>query len=165
VATVRLSILGAAQLPDTSGNVWPEPASVTQTNKKSPQSVWRFKDTATKDSLGFRFSVPHDYVGSPVFEIIWTTTATSGNAVLTSDYTSSSKTATLDPSTDEESLSVTTAAPGTSQLGVASRMTATAANFAADDVCQGRISRNGAGSDTIAADLVIYDIIFEYVNV
>jgi hypothetical protein len=159
-----VSIFGAATLPDTSGNVWGEPVSVTQTNKRYSQLGWRFKDTATKDSLGLRFAVPNDYVTSPVIEVIWTTTATTGNAVWTCDYTSSGKTATLDPNADEESLTVTTAAPGSSQTGVASRMTATAADIAANDIFQGKISRNGAGADTIAADLVIYDIVFEYAN-
>ncbi len=164
MATHRISILQFATMPDTSGNVWLEPAAITQTNDRYAQLVARFKDTSTKDSLGFRFPVPTNYVGNPVFEVIWTTTATSGNAVWTSDYNSGSKTASLDPSTDEESLSVTTAAPGTSQTGVASRMAATAGNFAANDICQGKISRNGAGSDTIAADLVVYDVIFEYTD-
>jgi hypothetical protein len=165
MATIRLSIFGAATLPDTSGNVWPEPAAVTQTNDHYAQTVWRFKDTATKDSLGFRFSVPSNFVSSPVFEVIWTSTATSGNVVWNADYNSGSKTATLDPSTDEENLTVTTGAPGTSQTGVASQMSATAGNFAANDVCQGKISRNGAsGSDTMAADAVVYDVIFQYAD-
>lgn len=165
MATHRLPILNWAALPDTSGNVWFEPASITQTNDRYAQMVARFKDSATKDSLGFRFQVPQNYVGSAVFKIDWTTTATSGNAIWTVDYSSAAQTASLDPSADEESLTVTTAAPGSSQTGVVSSMTATAANFAAGDECQGKISRNGAGSDTIAADLVAYDIYFEYADV
>ncbi len=165
MATHRISILGFAALPDTSGNVWLEPASITQSNDRYAQLVARFKDTATKDSLGFRFPVPANYVSAPVFEVIWTTTATSGNAIWTADYSSASKTSSLDPSADEESLTVTTAAPGSSQTGVASRMSATAANIAANDILQGKISRNGAGSDTIAADLVAYEVIFEYSDV
>ena len=165
MATRRINILNFATLPDTSGNVWFEPAALTQTNDRYPQMVARFKDTATKDSLGIRFPVPDNYVGSPVMEVIWTSTATTGNVIWVIDYNSGSKTATLDPSTDEESPTVTTAAPGTSQTGVASRMTLTAANLAANDIFQGKVSRNGAGSDTMAADAVVYNIIFEYVDV
>jgi len=161
MATKRTSIFGGL-VPDTSGNVWFEPAAITQTNDRYQQMVLRFKDTATKISAGFRFAVPDDYAAGGVFEVIWTTTATSGNAVWNADYSSAAKTASLDPSADEESVNVTTAAPGTSQTGVASRMTPTVTNFAANDVCQGNISRNGAGSDTIAADLCVYDVIFEY---
>jgi hypothetical protein len=165
VATHRISILGWAALPDTSGNVWLEPAALTQTNDRYAQLVARFKDSATKDSLGFRFQVPQNYVSAPKFYVCWTTTATSGNAIWTADYSSAGQTASLDPSADEESLTVTTAAPGSSQTGVQSSMTATAGNFAAGDICQGKISRNGAGSDTIAADLVLYDAFFEYADV
>lgn len=165
MATFRMSILGFAVLPDTSGNVWCEPAALTQSNDRYAQMVARFKDTGTKDCLGFRFPVPNNYVGNPVFEIIWTTTATSGNAIWNADYSSAAKTASLDPSADEEALTVTTAAPGSSQTGVASRMSATAGNFTPNDICQGRICRNGAGSDTIAADLIVYEVIFEYTDV
>jgi hypothetical protein len=164
MATHRLSIFNCL-MPDTSGNDWFEPASITQTNDRYTQMVLRFKDTATKDTAGFKFSVPNNYVSSPVFEVIWTTTATSGNAIWNVDYSSASKTASLDPSADEENLTVTTAAPGTSQTGVASTMSATAANIAAADVCQGKLGRNGAGADTIAADLVVYDLIFQYSDV
>jgi len=165
MATHRLSILGFATLPDASGNVWFEPAVLTQTNDRYPGLVARFKDTGTKDSLGIRFPVPNNYVSAPVIEVIWTTTATSGNAIWDFDYSSAAKTASLDPSADEESLTVTTAAPGSSQTGVASQMSATAANIAANDILQGKLSRDGASSDTIAADLVVYDVIFQYSDV
>jgi hypothetical protein len=164
MATHRIGILNWAALPDTSGNVWFEPAAITQTNDRFAQLLARFKDTATKDSLGFRFQVPQNYVGSAKFVVAWTTTATSGNAVWTVDYQSAGQTATYDPSADDENLSATTAAPGSSQTGVTSSMTATAGNFAAGDLVQGKLSRNGAGSDTIAADLVVYDVYFEYAD-
>lgn len=162
MATQRISILGFATLPDNSGNVWVEPAALTQTNDRYPQLVARFKDTATKDSLGLRFSVPANYVSAPLIEIIWTTTATSGDAVWNCDYSAGAKTASLDPSADEEALTVTTTAPASSQLGVVSQMSITAADVSASDIWQGKVSRNGAGADTIAADLVVYDIIFQY---
>jgi hypothetical protein len=165
MATHRISIGTWALLPDTSGNVWLEPAAITQTNDRFPQLAARFKDTATKDSLGFRFQVPQNYVANPKFGVNWTTTATSGNAIFNVDYQSASQTSTLDPSTDDENLTVTTAAPGSSQTGVLSELAATANKFAAGDVVQGKLSRNGAGSDTIAADLMVYDMYFEYTDV
>lgn len=165
MATHQIPIFSWGALPDTSGNAWFEPASLTQTNDRYAQLVARFKDTATKDSIGFRFQIPQNYVGTPKFKVCWTTTATTGNAIWTVDYSSAAQTASLDPSADEEALTVTTAAPGTSQTGVQSSMTATAGNFATGDICQGKLSRNGAGADTIAADLVIYDCFFEYVDV
>jgi hypothetical protein len=163
--TKRISVMQYATLPDTSGNVWLEPASLTQTNDRYPQMVVRFKDTATKDKLGLRFPVPADYVGGAKVYVLCTSTATSGNFVLVLDYSSASTTSSLDPSADEETLSVTQAAPGASQTGVFPTVTLTAANLAANDVFQGTVSRNGAsGSDTMTADLIVYDIIFEYTN-
>lgn len=164
MATKRLSIFGAI-VPGTSGNVWFEPASITQTNDRyAGQLVLRFKDTGTKDTAAFRFPVPDDYAGTAaVFEVIGTSTATSGNVVMTVDYSSASKTSSADPSADEENLTVTQAAPGASQTLVAPTMTATHANLAANDECQGNLSRNGAsGSDTMAADFCVYDVIFQY---
>lgn len=164
MATHRISIGTWALLPDTSGNTWLEPAALTQTNDRYAQLVMRFKDTATKDSIGFRFQVPQNFVSAPKFYVCWTTTATTGNAIWNVDYSSAGQTASLDPSADEEALTVTTAAPGASQTGVQSFMSATAGNFATGDIVQGKLSRNGAGSDTIAADLVAYDFFFEYAD-
>jgi hypothetical protein len=163
MATKRISIFGAIS-PGTSGNVWPEPASITQTNDRyAGQPVLRFKDTGTKDTAAFRFLMPDDFVSAPVFRVIWTSTATSGAVVWTVDYNCAGETATMDPSADDENLSVTSTAPGTSQLGIAATVNATAANFAANQLVQGNLARNGAsGSDTMAADAVVYDVQLEY---
>lgn len=163
MATITPDIFGALSLPDTSGNVWWEPASITQTNDRYPQGIWRFKDTATKISVGFRFIVPNDYSSGMTFGLVWTSTATSGNVVWTVDYSSASKTSSLDPSADEENLTTTSAAPGSSQTGVNPTLAATGANFAAGDVVQGKLSRDGAsGSDTMAADAVLYGFYLSY---
>lgn len=163
MATQRIGIFNSWSLPDSSGNTWFEPAALTQTNDRYPQVVARYKDTATKDGIGFRFQIPLDYAGGGKFYVNWTSTATSGNVVWDLDYSSAAQTASLDPSADEENLTVTTAAPGSSQTGVVSSMTATAANLSGGDICQGKLSRDGAnGSDTMAADAVVYEFYFEY---
>ena len=165
MALHRISILEAA-LPDTSGNTWFEPASISQpTNDRYPQTVARFLNSATKDGIGGHFRIPKNYVGTPKFYVLWTTTATSGDAIWDLDYTSiASSGESVDPSADQESLTVTTAAPGTTQLTQESSMTATGSNFAVDDLVQFKVSRDGASSDTIAADLVVYDVVFEYAD-
>jgi len=166
MATHRADIWGSATLPDTSGNTWFEPASISQpTNDRYPQLVARFKDTATKDSIGGNFRVPKNFVSAPVIYVLWTTTATSGNAIWNFDYTAIAKSGeSVDPSADQQALTVTTAAPGTTQLTQESSMSATAGNFAVDDLVQFKLSRNGAGSDTIAADLIVYGLVFEYAD-
>jgi hypothetical protein len=162
MATHRISILGFATMPDSSGNAWAEPASLTQTNDFYPGIVLRFKDTATKVSVGGRFEVPNNYVGTASVEVIWTTTATSGNAIWDFDYRAIATGESLDPTTHQESVTVTTAAPGTSQNLVRSSMSLTSSNLVAQDQVQFIASRDGASSDTIAADLIVYDIIFVY---
>jgi hypothetical protein len=159
-----LSIFGSPTLPDASGNTWFEPASITQTNDRYPQLVPRFKDTATQVAIGGNFVLPLNFVSAPTILVRWTTTATSGNAVWVFAYTAIAVGESLDPSTDQESVTVTTAAPGTSQLEVESSMSLTAGNFTAGDNVQFIIARNGAGADTIAADLIAYQTIFRYAD-
>jgi hypothetical protein len=138
-------------------------AALTQTNDRYAQLVVRYKDTSTKDCLGGSFTVPQNYSSAPSFLILWTTTATSGNAIWDLDYTAIAASGeSFDPSADQESLTVTTAAPGSSQLGVSSSMSATAGNFSAGDLVQFKACRDGASSDTIAADLIAYTILFQY---
>lgn len=168
MATHQLPILGFATMPDTSGNVWFEPAALTQTNDRYSQLIARFKDTATKISLGGRFTVPQNYVGTATVIALWTSTATTGNVVWNFDYTSIAASGeTFDPGSDQEAVAFTaTAAPASSQLGVSSSKTLTSGNLAAGDNVQFNFSRDGAsGSDTMAADAVLYALIFQYADV
>lgn len=166
-ATFRIPINGPGNLPDTSGNVWPEAASLTQTNDRYPQQVIMFNDTSTKVSLGGNFIVPHNYVGSPKVYVLWTSTATSGDAVWDFEYTAigGDDSESLDPSSDQEALSVTDTAPTASQRLLKASVTLTAGNLAADDIVEFKLSRDGAdGSDTMAGDAAVYSILFEYTN-
>jgi len=169
MATHGISVLGAATLPDTSGNVYFEPAAVNfQANDRYPGLVAVFKDTATRDKLGFAFHVPPDYASSPVIRIIWATTATSGNARWETDYTAIADGESGDPSSDQESVGSTVAAPGTARLLKYTDLALTGGNFAAGDTVQGVIARDGAEAgpaDTIAASLYVYDVQFRYADV
>lgn len=167
MATHRPSILGPGTLPDTSGNVWPESASQTQSNDRYSQLVWRFKDTATKISLGGNFPVPQNYVGTAKIVILWTSTVTSGNAVWGFDYTAvgGDDTESFDPSADQESLTVTDAAPTVGLRRLEVSISLTSANLAAGDLVQFSLSRMGSGADTIAGDTTIWGAFFEYADV
>lgn len=162
-ATFQQRILTSATLPDTSGNVWLEPAATTQTNDRYAQLVVRYKDTGTKDCLGGNFTVPQNYSSGPSFKIIWVTTATSGNVVWDLDYTSIASGETFDPNSDQEALTVTTGADPSAQIATTSSMNGTAGNFAAGDTVQFKACRDGASaSDTMTADAVVYAILFQY---
>lgn len=152
-------------LPDTSGNVYVEPASVgLQANDRYPLDVVAFLDTATRIGMGFIVRVPQNYVGTPAFLIEWATTATSGNADWEIDYTAVADAESLDPSADQENLGAVVAAPGTARLRKSSSISATAGNFAAGDLVMGTLFRDGSESDTIAATLWVPGLYFSYAD-
>lgn len=165
MSTFRIDILGSATLPDNSGNVYAEPAAVNfQSNDLYPNSVFVFKDTATLDKLGIAFQVPQNFVGTAKIGIIWATTATSGNAVWEFDYRAIADGESGDPSTNQESVNSTVAAPGTARLLKYTEISLTSGNFSVGDWVMGVIARNGAGSDTIAASLYLIGAYFSYAD-
>lgn len=169
MATHKIGILGAATLPDNSGNVYAEPAAVNlQANDHYPNIVFVFRDTSTRDTLGFAFQVPQNYVGTPKIGLIWATTATSGNARLEADITAIADGESGDPSADQESIAATVAVPGTARLIKVTELAFTGSNFAAGDWVQGRIARDGAESgplDTLAASLYLLTAYYSYADV
>jgi hypothetical protein len=169
MATFRLPILGWATAPDTSGNVWMEPLSIAATNDRWPHLVWRFKDTSTRPAIEGVFSVPKNYnaSGTTSFVIVWSSTATSGNVVWDADYraVTGNDSESLDQTTQDEQLTVTDAAPGAAWRRLETSVSATAANFAADDTVQFEFARDGvSGSDTMAADAYLFGLFFQYTD-
>ena len=165
MAVHHINVLGSATLPDASGNVYFEPAAVNfQSTGRYPNLVTVFANTATKDTLGVAFQVPVNYVGTAKIGLIWATTATSGNAVLGFDYTSIADGESGMPTTDQESVSSTVAAPGTARLLKYTEIALTSSNFAASDWVMGLLFRNGAGADTIAASVYLIGAYFSYAD-
>lgn len=161
----HIPILGANTLPDTSGNVWAEPASVAQTNKVFPYLIYRFKDTATRILLRGKCEVPQDYTGTPVFKVMWTATATTGNVVWEVEYrvVTGTNTTSLDQATVQETVATTVAAPSAAHNQMIATITPTAGNFAAGATVQFSLARNGASaSDTMAADALLHGLYLEY---
>jgi len=166
MATHRLSF-GGLLTPDTSGNVFWQPASILDTNDKFPTvQVLAFKDTATLDTAMATFQVPKNYVGTAKVFIRYKTTATSGNTLWTVDYRAVADGESGDQATFQESLAGTaTAVPGTTNLLKDLAFTLTSANLAVDDTVYITVGRNGAGADTVAATLQLVEAIFEYSDV
>lgn len=162
----RLSF-GSLLSPDTSGSVWWQPTSILDTNDLAPTNqVLIFADTSTLLNSYAFFQVPKNFVGTAKFIVRYKTTVTSGNVLWTCDYRAIAAGESGDPSSWQESLSGTaTAVPGTTNLLADISFTLTSANFAVDDTVIVRISRNGAGADTAAASLQLYDVVFEYTDV
>ena len=167
MATHRLSF-GSLLSPDTSGNVWWQPASILDTNDLAPTNqVLIFANTGTLDTSSATFMVPKNFVGTAKIIVRYKTTVTSGNVLWTCDYRAIAAGESGDPSTWQESLADTaTAVAGTANL--LSDITFTLANaptnFAVDDTVLVRIARNGAGADTAAASLQLVDCVFEYAD-
>jgi hypothetical protein len=166
MATHRLSFIDTLA-PDTTGNVFWQPASILDTNDLYPTNpVLVFTDTATHDKANGRFVVPKNYVGSASLVLRYKTTLTSGNTLWTANYTSIANAETGDPAAAQETLNGTaTAVPGTTNLLKDITIALTAGNFAADDTVLIQIGRNGAGADTAAGSLQLIDAFFDYADV
>lgn len=168
MATHKIDLLGAGTLPDTSGNVYQEPASVNmQVNDRYPNLVFVFADTSTRDTLGIAFRVPQNYVGTPLVGLVWATTVTTGNARLEFDYTAIADGESGDPSADQQTVASTVAVPATARLIKVTEIALTAGNFAAGDLVMARIARDGAEAgplDTAAASVYLLAAYFSYAD-
>jgi hypothetical protein len=152
--------------PDTSGNVWIEPAAVNfGSNDRYPVNVVAFADTATRIGVGVRFRVPDDYTGAAAaLKVEWSTPATSGLADWEFDYTAvgGDDVETFDPAGDQESAGTTDAASGTARRKQTATIALTPGNFAAGDEVLGTLFRDGSESDTIAANVYVFSAVFQY---
>lgn len=173
MATLRMPIFGGSILPDTSGDVFPEPSSVKDVNDAYSRLVLIFNDPGTnRRAVRGAFRVPVNYVSSPRIKGRWWTSAITGQARWEFDYTAIANSETADASaTPQESVAHTQTAPGTARLYAEFNMALTAANIAADDMVQFGLFRDGSQAtpddDTIAAAISIDldSVVFEYSDV
>jgi hypothetical protein len=166
MATRRRSIFGWNMKPDNSGDVTIQPFSVLATNDVWDHFVAVFGDTATRIGLHGAFQVPEDYVGGAKFVAEWSSPQTSGDAVIEVDYRAvgGNDAESLDQASNQESLTVTDTAPSAAWERMECEMAATAGNFAANDICQFTVFRDGTASDTIAGNVVLFNLFFEYAD-
>lgn len=169
MATHQISMLGMIQ-PDNTGRCWIEPYDVFATNDVWKHPVIRLVNPASAEVHGFygSFTVPQNYVGTAAVIPVWTTTATTGNARFRFTYRTvgGDDTTSLDQTGNEQQLSVTDAAPGAAHRRMTPTISPTAANFAAGETVEYLFERlDDTGVDTIAADVVIHDLLFQYVDV
>jgi hypothetical protein len=167
MATHRIPILGFGTLPDTSGDIFPEPFDIKATNDVWKSAVWVFNDSGTDLVLYGSFTVPENYVGTAKIMPIWTSTAESGDVVWDFDYRAHSgdDTESLDQSGQDEQATVTDTAPSAALERLIPTITLTSGNFAAGDTVLFKFIRNGAnGSDTMAAAALLFALMFEYAD-
>lgn len=167
MATHRIPILGWSTTPDgASGNVFFESYDVKATNDVWDRLVCIFNDTAARDGLHGGFTVPKNYVGTAKLVIVWTSTATSGNVVWDLDYraVTGNDTESLDQAGNQESVTVTDAAPAAANNRLEATITLTSGNFAADDEVEFTFFRDGTAADTMAAAAILFALLFEYAD-
>lgn len=164
MATHRLFIPASAFLPDTSGNVYPKPDSIDNSNDRFPHEILALKDSGSRIGASATFIVPKNYVGTPKGYILWKSTATTGDVVFDVDTKAVADAESLDPSTDDDAQTVTTTTPGTARLRKDSSVTLTG-TYAADDLVLVSVYRDGAqGADTLAAEALFEGFVFEYAD-
>lgn len=154
--------------PDASGNCFWQESSVNNANDLAPTSqvlVFKNAGSALIASYADGIPVPANFDGTKTTTVTigWRTTATSGNVVWNARYRSIGDGESNDPTTWQESLAATTAAPSTARLIKYTTMTMTAANLAAGDSMLWLIGRDkSSGSDTLAADVEVVSVKYEY---
>lgn len=166
MATLRQPILGWATVPDASGNVFAEPQTIKATNDVWGGLVWVFNDTATRIGLRGRFTVPKNYVGTPKLAVVWSSTAIAGDVEWDFDYRAvgGNDTESLDQAGTQESVNSNDTAPSAAWERMEC-LISLSANFAADDEVQFELFRDGTdGGDTIAAAVVLFNLLFEYAD-
>jgi hypothetical protein len=165
MAVHRINFFGALT-PDPAGGAYWQPASILDTNDLYPGAeVLVFPDTGTKIAAFCRIPVPKNYVGTAKIGLRWKTSATTGDVVWDADYRSIAVNEPGDPTTHQESVTVTDTADPTARDLNDAEMSLTSANLAVDDTLHISIARDGAnGSDTLAAPAELIDAWLEYAD-
>ena len=172
MATLRIPILGASVVPDTTGECWFEPYSILATNDVWKHLIARFGiSNSAQPSVrhGFygAFKVPKNFVGTAVLVVNWNATITTGNVVWDFDYRANGgdDAESLDQSGTQEAVTVTDAVSGTAHRLLQPTISLTSANFAADDLVEYYFARDGAdAADTMAGSAMLHALQFQYAD-
>ena len=170
MATHRIPILGAATLPDATGDMFFENYDVKAANDRWKYLVGVFNNGAAAAFLFGMFGVPKNYIGAPKFIIHWTSATTAGNIVFDVAYRAvgGTDTESLDQTGQSEQVLGASGLGGPSIINerVETSIALTGSNFAADDTVQFEISRDPTdGNDTKADAITVHGIYFEYDDV
>jgi len=163
MATRSIPILGNA-IPDSSGKVYWQPYSISDSGAVIDPQILVFTNSGTKDGARLSFFVPDNYVGSPVLIPKWTADATTGT--LTWDWSllsledgedvGGAATRTTETGTETKS--------GTAFLLQSHSITLTAGDYEAGDLVNAEIFRDSV-TDTMAAAALLFGLKFQYSDV
>jgi len=165
MATFQLDIGVEGLTPDSSGEVFFEKYSVKDTGTILDPLILVYKNSGTKDGAARSFIVPQNYVGTAKLTVLWNVNATSGDAIFDLSYLTRSDGEDMGAAATDTTDTVTTTTDSTAFNLNTSTMTLTAGDFAAGDIVMMELFRDTANaSDTLAADLIVHKIIFEYAD-
>lgn len=163
MATHRISILGANTVPDTSGDVFFEPYSITDTTTTIDPMVLNFSFGSARQGVHGSFQVPQNYVGSAQVIVLWNANAITGDAIFEFDYIAVGDNE--DPGAAiTQSVTNTLTTAGTAFLLNTTTITGlTSGNFAAGDQVVFTLFRDQADvNDTLAVDALVFAALFKY---
>lgn len=164
MATHRLPIVDWHRTRDPQ---FPLQLSRDATNDQWQHVVYKQPSQSSTQRIHNGFVVPKNYVGSPVFVVVWTSSITSGDVVFRVIYrpVGGNDVESLDQATGVETLTVTDTAPGAAWRRMEATMAATAGNFVVDDEVECQIDRVGADAgDTLAGATYLIAALFEYAD-
>lgn len=167
--TFRLSLFNWATVPDDSGNVWWIRLDSASTNLVWKHGIWRFKDTSTRIGLYGSVDIPPNYnpAGTTSLIVVPTSIATLGAMVWDLDYRAvgGHDTESLDQSGNQESVSVTVAAPGGPWRRLEGSVALTAANIAPNDTLEFGLFRDGSdATDNLPGDVFLSRAFLQYTD-
>lgn len=165
MAEAILDITGCFNMPSNTGNNFFEPLPIKATNDIFNNLNIIFNDTAAKERVDGKWTVPKDFVSGATIRFVWTSTAIAGNAVFDIDYSciGGNDAESLDPAAVQRNATGTDAAPGTTMYRLIKDIAMTDADLAVDDTVYMGVSRDGADqSDTIAAAVILTQVLFVY---
>lgn len=167
MATYDLPIITANFIPDSTGRTFIQPYTILAGTNMWGQLTCVLTDPASAQQHGFygQFTVPQNYISTPVLVTRWTAGATAGNVLNVVNYrvvaVGSSMTGTT-----QDTVSATTAAPGSTNLLLETTMSLSGPAFTANAEVEYYISRADlpSGTDTMAASQSVFTLIFRYAD-
>ena len=164
MATHRMPVLGSGTIPDSSGDVFFEPYSIKATNDEWNRLVLIFNDTSTRIGMHGGFTIPENFVDNPSLIIVWTSASTGSGIVWDLDYITvgGDDSESLDQFRDAIS-GVGDSGPTTAHNRMESSIPLYPSYFVANDEVEFKLFRDGTDvGDTLAAAVIVFNILFEY---
>lgn len=167
MATKRVPIIGWQSVPDGTGEVTFEAFDVVATNDAWKHMVLSFQDTANRHGIYGAFRVPDDFVGTAKLEVKWTSATTTGDVEWDFDYRAigGDDSESLDQATAQESVNSNDTAPSAAFELMSIEIALTSGNFAAGDIVEFFLARDGTDAgDTIADNVLLFEALFQYAD-